>query len=137
MIMYCKHCGREIDDNSEFCKYCGKQLVDKKKIIVEFTKPKSIENSQTYLKRLGNKYSLFYKILKEKDDVWAIVLVGIVAIVWIFFLTFGIIGGLLSLLSVNSNDVPESYGVIIGLIITLILLNWFVNFYIKHEQSKN
>ena len=135
--MYCKHCGREIDDNSEFCKYCGKQLVDKKKIIVEFTKPKSIENSQTYLKRLGNKYSLFYKILKEKDDVWAIVLVGIVAIVWIFFLTFGIIGGLLSLLSINSNDVPESYGVIIGLIITLILLNWFVNFYIKHEQSKN
>ncbi len=135
--MYCKHCGREIDDNSEFCKYCGKQLVDKKKIIVEFTKPKSIENSQTYLKRLGNKYSLFYKLLKEKDDVWAIVLVGIVAIVWIFFLTFGIIGGLLSLLSINSNDVPESYGVIIGLIITLILLNWFVNFYIKHEQSKN
>ena len=135
--MYCKHCGREIDDNSSFCKYCGKQLVDKKKIIVEFTKPKSIDNSQTYLKRLGNKYSLFYKILKEKDDVWAIVLVGIVAIVWIFFLTFGIIGGLLSLLSINSNDVPESYGVIIGLIITLILLNWFVNFYIKDEQSKN
>lgn len=135
--MYCKYCGKEIDDNSSYCKYCGKQLVDKKKIIVEFTKPKSIENSQTYLKRLGNKYSLFYKILKEKDDVWAIVLVGIVAIVWIFFLTFGIIGGLLSLLSINSNDVPESYGVIIGLIITLILLNWFVNFYIKHEQSKN
>ena len=23
-IMYCKHCGREIDDNSSFCKYCGK-----------------------------------------------------------------------------------------------------------------
>ena len=135
--MYCKYCGKEIDDNSSYCKYCGKQLVDKKKIIVEFTKPKSIDNSQTYLKRLGNKYSLFYKILKEKDDVWAIVLVGIVAIVWIFFLTFGIIGGLLSLLSINSNDVPESYGVIIGLIITLILLNWFVNFYIKHEQSKN
>ena len=135
--MYCKFCGKEIDDNSKFCKYCGKQLVDKKKIIVEFTKPKSIENSQTYLKRLGNKYSLFYKILKEKDDVLAIVLVGIVAIVWIFILTFGIIGGLLSLLSINSNDVPESYGVIIGLIITLILLNWFVNFYIKHEQSKN
>ena len=113
--MYCKFCGKEIDDNSKFCKYCGKQLVDKKKIIVEFTKPKSIENSQTYLKRLGNKYSLFYKILKEKDDVLAIVLVGIVAIVWIFILTFGIIGGLLSLFSINLNDV----------------------FYIKHEQSKN
>lgn len=22
--MYCKHCGREIDDDSSFCKYCGK-----------------------------------------------------------------------------------------------------------------
>lgn len=22
--MYCKHCGREIDDNSSYCKYCGK-----------------------------------------------------------------------------------------------------------------
>ena len=22
--MYCKHCGKEIDDNSSFCKYCGK-----------------------------------------------------------------------------------------------------------------
>ena len=22
--MYCKHCGKEIDDNSTFCKYCGK-----------------------------------------------------------------------------------------------------------------
>lgn len=21
--MYCKHCGREIDDNSSYCKYCG------------------------------------------------------------------------------------------------------------------
>lgn len=22
--MYCKHCGKEIDDNSSFCKFCGK-----------------------------------------------------------------------------------------------------------------
>ena len=22
--MYCKNCGKEIDDNSSFCKYCGK-----------------------------------------------------------------------------------------------------------------
>ena len=24
--MYCKHCGKEIDDNSKFCQYCGKSL---------------------------------------------------------------------------------------------------------------
>lgn len=27
--MYCKHCGKEIDDNSTFCKYCGKSQVNK------------------------------------------------------------------------------------------------------------
>ena len=26
--MYCKHCGKEIDDNSKFCNLCGKSLVD-------------------------------------------------------------------------------------------------------------
>lgn len=26
--MYCKHCGKEIDDNSTFCKHCGKQIND-------------------------------------------------------------------------------------------------------------
>ena len=24
--MYCKHCGKQIDDDSTFCKYCGKSL---------------------------------------------------------------------------------------------------------------
>ena len=28
--MYCKHCGREIDDNSSYCKYCGKEVVVEK-----------------------------------------------------------------------------------------------------------
>ena len=27
--MYCKHCGREIDDNSSFCKYCGESQDNK------------------------------------------------------------------------------------------------------------
>lgn len=26
--MYCKYCGKEIDDNSKFCNLCGKSLVD-------------------------------------------------------------------------------------------------------------
>ncbi len=26
--MYCKHCGKQIDDVSTFCKYCGKSLED-------------------------------------------------------------------------------------------------------------
>lgn len=26
--MYCKHCGKQIDDNSKFCNLCGKSLVE-------------------------------------------------------------------------------------------------------------
>ena len=27
--MYCKHCGKQIDDNSEYCRYCGTDLSNK------------------------------------------------------------------------------------------------------------
>ena len=26
--MYCKHCGKEIDEDSKFCRYCGQKLTD-------------------------------------------------------------------------------------------------------------
>lgn len=28
--MYCKFCGKKIDDDALFCKHCGKQLDEKK-----------------------------------------------------------------------------------------------------------
>ena len=37
--MYCKYCGQQIDDNSQFCKFCGKRLVDSQRIVVELKKP--------------------------------------------------------------------------------------------------
>ena len=35
--MYCKHCGKEIDDNSAFCKNCGKPQDGNFKVL--FSKP--------------------------------------------------------------------------------------------------
>ena len=32
--MYCKHCGKEIDDNSTFCKYCGKPQDNSNKSLI-------------------------------------------------------------------------------------------------------
>jgi hypothetical protein len=32
--MYCKHCGREIDDNSSFCKFCGKPQDNSNKSLI-------------------------------------------------------------------------------------------------------
>lgn len=26
--MFCKNCGKEIDDNSKFCQYCGAKIVE-------------------------------------------------------------------------------------------------------------
>lgn len=26
--MFCKYCGKEIDDNSKFCEMCGKELTE-------------------------------------------------------------------------------------------------------------
>ena len=26
--MYCKHCGKQITDDSSFCKYCGEKVID-------------------------------------------------------------------------------------------------------------
>ena len=37
--MYCKSCGKEIDDNSAFCQFCGTKQNENKKIsVIENTK---------------------------------------------------------------------------------------------------
>ena len=46
--MYCKHCGREIDDNSSYCKYCGKpqdNRVQTPKGLIDFIFKKPILSS--------------------------------------------------------------------------------------------
>ena len=62
--MYCKFCGKEIDNDSTFCKHCGKALVVKQKVVIEFNKP-NIDNitstSKTLLSKcttLWNKYKI-------------------------------------------------------------------------------
>ena len=40
-MMYCKHCGKEIDENSTFCQYCGVKI----DVYIESNKPIKTENS--------------------------------------------------------------------------------------------
>jgi len=40
-MMYCKHCGKEIDETSTYCQHCGKQI----DVYVESDKPIKTENS--------------------------------------------------------------------------------------------
>lgn len=40
--MFCKNCGKEIDDDSKFCKFCGTDLYTEKQTIQIFNKVSSI-----------------------------------------------------------------------------------------------
>ncbi len=72
--MYCKHCGKEIDDNSTFCKHCGKSQGNTQKGIV--SKPVWIIYfiwvlANLYLligKKLFKASSYFFPFTAHEDD---------------------------------------------------------------------
>lgn len=64
--MYCKHCGKEIDDNSSFCKYCGKKLVEIQKITIDIKKPQILDKASDKVKSIWDFiYNLFCRIISE------------------------------------------------------------------------
>lgn len=92
--MYCKHCGKQIEDNSQFCKFCGKKLVDTKKVTIEFTKP-DLEKSKDYLIKKKEKVAKDFHRLNEKSKEKQIFEnVGcILAIIgWILLFCYGVLG---------------------------------------------
>ena len=65
--MYCKHCGKEIDDNSTFCQHCGKKLVETKKVVIEFTKP-NLDGAKDGIAKIQNGLANYdYKGLFSKQ----------------------------------------------------------------------
>lgn len=58
--MYCKHCGKPIDDNSQFCKFCGKKLVNSQKIVVEFSKPFFLDKMVAFGKKIYTRYIIVF-----------------------------------------------------------------------------
>ena len=74
--MYCKHCGREIDDNSSYCKYCGKpqdNQVSTPNSFVDFVYKKPILSSyilwviiNTVCLCSGKKCGAYYNLLYPK-----------------------------------------------------------------------
>ena len=67
--MYCKHCGREIDDNSSFCKFCGIRQIPKRFSInprkhnCEDEIRKGILSFFSFIKRLWNVLLLKYWLI--------------------------------------------------------------------------
>lgn len=56
--MYCKHCGKKIDDNSSFCKHCGKSQV---------SNPKNFIFQPVWIIYLIWVVSHIYLLMGEKD----------------------------------------------------------------------
>ena len=57
--MYCKHCGKEIDDNSTFCKHCGKSQINS---------DKSLANKPIWIIYLIWAIANLYLLMGEKYD---------------------------------------------------------------------
>lgn len=45
--MYCKHCGKEIEDGSKFCNYCGGEQESQEPIQTESLETSTITDSET------------------------------------------------------------------------------------------
>lgn len=88
--MYCKYCGKQIDDNSKFCKYCGKQLAESQRIIVEFKKPNidkiKINSSDIY----SHFISFFKRSKKEFIAIIVFLLSTFAALMFPFSAFFGL-----------------------------------------------
>jgi uncharacterized membrane protein YvbJ len=92
--MYCKHCGKRIDNNSIFCKYCGKQLVHKQKISIEFHKPniKRLKESISRKKDSIIKDSSQYYKNFIKSDLPNTIGCLLAIICWILLFCYGVLG---------------------------------------------
>ena len=96
-IMYCKYCGKQIDDNSTFCNHCGKQLVEKQKITIEFNKPNipniseiketAIKSKDTIVKKSSELYDKANHSNVPSNIGCIILILG-----WILLFCYGVLG---------------------------------------------
>ena len=113
--MYCKYCGKRIDDDSAFCKYCGKTLEQSNRTLEDSTN--SFESPIKSIK------SLFNLDKRKIDIILALVL-------WV------IIGLIIAIES--SNDRFPTIQRFVSLLLTLVIvgiLYWFYNKYCKYPIS--
>lgn len=110
--MYCKHCGKQIDDDSTFCKYCGKSLEEP---------IKTLDNSTNSSEIPTNSFKSLFNLDKRKIDI-------ILALVlWV------IIGLIIAIAS--SNNTFTTIQRLASLLITLGIvgiLYWFYKNYCKY-----
>lgn len=79
--MYCKHCGRSIDDNSVFCTYCGKSV---QKTQHTFEANKITEDSstvETNIPTTGYEDGFFFKGVSIQKKVLMLIIAFICCVI--------------------------------------------------------
>lgn len=107
--MYCKYCGKQIDENSQYCKFCGKKLVETQKVSIEFTKPNI--DIHTQLNKVQSVWNLIRNHKKIKHYILA-VFVGVL---------FGIFSIGISLSVFEGSQHERSIALSIAFIVTIIV----------------
>ena len=136
--MYCKHCGKQIDDNSQFCKFCGKKLVETQNINIEFTKPKVIENIQSYFRKLLNKYRSLCNDPRQNEEFPfnSLIIAALFMAFFGFIITFGIVA---NVLRDSWRTIPsyEEISVWSGVLVAIIVFIWFVSHHLVSNKKSD
>ena len=117
--MYCKHCGKQIDDNSKFCKFCGKQLVESQNIEISFKKPQIFNKLKSWINIIWHKY--------KATDIKGFLIEKIGPILLVLFVDLFVFVFLLSItlviLETYRKSIPsyDIVAVILSLILTILI----------------
>ena len=87
--MYCKHCGKQIDDDSSFCRYCGKLQSEEKKSNMVFSQSRE-EKSEKQVEASMKPKSSHNMGYSQKKLLWiAIGIISFFIVVWAALSLFG------------------------------------------------
>ena len=146
LAMYCKHCGKKIEDDSKFCRYCGKVLSDSKEYSVKISF--SAENVDIKKKtkeacdKIQNKMSFFSKQIKPLLNALKKILIGIlffVGLVWESSLISAVITLIPIMFLYENNPDVDIDKIVFGLNLTIgIIFSAFYTYRLyKKEKEEN
>lgn len=92
--MYCRKCGKHVNDNSRFCQYCGIEFIEIKedkneKIISKTQSRKKVSNKNACISLLFAGLSIVASFLPFQLGAWVLVAIYVTAILSLFFRTKG------------------------------------------------
>ncbi len=120
--MYCKHCGREIDDNSSFCKFCGREQFEVKNNIF-------IEDSQ-YNKEINTvKENDQEPTIRLQEDNFGEVIRDF------FILAVKVLGIIIISVFMIGASIIFSHSIYPTIIVIIGIISFYISYYLKNRNN--